>query len=432
MGDVNLIRTLEDYSKPSHEGYRNTFELPVGNNVLEQPKVLPQDVSSTSDRHLIELENQVQCLMEAHLALTQPTQVNKITTLCEIFSGPHETQYCMDDSEQAYVDYASSRAQEMGGRKFTLNQGPRNFNKTSNTWKEKQNFNWAHSQTITGPQNRSIFVHSFSYQMKLEKAILDFDSNQEKRLSHLRTQLGQQQDDMIGKINLLWKTVSEKLNDVSTPENIGNSISHKSIAAISHDKREELRKKGIKSPSKLFSPKYLSPASIKELNKNPSAPKHVYFVNSIVILSKDNDTKEGVSTTNIRRCDLSKMTRGNEEVKEQGNGEDEIETNVEVKEVIEEEESEFETDEEVEEILEEEEEDEDDENFNLFPTMKELSHHEWFAYECDFMILEDTTSIIDRCLGEMVFGRPFIDKTGLVYDKEEGTVIFDEKKIGNS
>ncbi|GJZ42619.1 hypothetical protein Tco_0589874, partial [Tanacetum coccineum] len=35
---------------------------------------LPQDVSSTSDRRLIELENQVQCLTEAHLAPTQPTQ----------------------------------------------------------------------------------------------------------------------------------------------------------------------------------------------------------------------------------------------------------------------------------------------------------------------------------------------------------------------
>ncbi|GKD47481.1 hypothetical protein Tco_1272126 [Tanacetum coccineum] len=33
MGDANPIRTLRDYSKPSHEGYRNTIELPVGNNV---------------------------------------------------------------------------------------------------------------------------------------------------------------------------------------------------------------------------------------------------------------------------------------------------------------------------------------------------------------------------------------------------------------
>nr|GEY37130.1 MAK10-like protein [Tanacetum cinerariifolium] len=34
MGDENPIRTLRDYSKPNHEGYRNTFELLVGNNVV--------------------------------------------------------------------------------------------------------------------------------------------------------------------------------------------------------------------------------------------------------------------------------------------------------------------------------------------------------------------------------------------------------------
>ncbi|GJV71193.1 hypothetical protein Tco_1491188 [Tanacetum coccineum] len=34
MGDENPIRTLRDYSKPSHEGYRNTIELPEGNNVV--------------------------------------------------------------------------------------------------------------------------------------------------------------------------------------------------------------------------------------------------------------------------------------------------------------------------------------------------------------------------------------------------------------
>ncbi|GJX26590.1 hypothetical protein Tco_0232886 [Tanacetum coccineum] len=34
MGDANPIRTLRDYSKPSHEGYRNTIKLPVGKNVV--------------------------------------------------------------------------------------------------------------------------------------------------------------------------------------------------------------------------------------------------------------------------------------------------------------------------------------------------------------------------------------------------------------
>ncbi|GKE56874.1 hypothetical protein Tco_1496059 [Tanacetum coccineum] len=127
-----------------------------------------------------------------------------------------------------------------------------------------------------------------------------------------------------------------------------------------------------------------------------SSPKRVHFVNSIVILSTDSDTKEeDDSSTNV--CDLnpSGMVKGKEEVKEKGKEEDE-ETNMEVEEVIEEEESEFETDEEVQqvvgrgfksrsrekqreqkEIFEEEEEDGDDENFNSFLSMKELSHHEW-------------------------------------------------------
>nr|GEV98356.1 MAK10-like protein [Tanacetum cinerariifolium] len=34
MGDENPIRTLGDYYKPSHESYRNTIELPIGNNMV--------------------------------------------------------------------------------------------------------------------------------------------------------------------------------------------------------------------------------------------------------------------------------------------------------------------------------------------------------------------------------------------------------------
>ncbi|GJT75847.1 hypothetical protein Tco_1042572 [Tanacetum coccineum] len=135
-------------------------------------------------------------------------------------------------------------------------------------------------------------------------------------------------------------------------ENARNSMAPKSIAAISHDEREELRKKGINGQSKLLSLKYLSPASIKELNKNPSASKRVHFVNLIVILSTDSDTEEeDVSSTNTCDLNLDGMVKGKEWVKEQDKEENEMETDMEVDEVIEEEESEFETDEEVEEIL---------------------------------------------------------------------------------
>ncbi|GKE95060.1 MAK10-like protein [Tanacetum coccineum] len=93
---------------------------------------LPQDVPSTSDCHLIELENQVQCLMEAHLAPTQPTHVNKITTSCEICSGPHDTQYCMEDPKQAFVEYASSRTDEAGGKWYIFKPEQNNFGDTYN------------------------------------------------------------------------------------------------------------------------------------------------------------------------------------------------------------------------------------------------------------------------------------------------------------
>ncbi|GJR67027.1 hypothetical protein Tco_0013092 [Tanacetum coccineum] len=345
MGDENPICTLGDYSKPSHEGYKNTIELPVGNNVVplrsdtirlvqngcsfhglrsEDPNqhlkdflklvdsfnldgenrertclqdlslydneiwndsrdfakpvkaiALPQDVPSTSVRRLIELENQVQRLMEAYLAPTQPTQVNKVTTSCEICIGPHDTRYCMEDPKHAFVEYASSHTDEAGG----------------------------------------------------------------------------------------------------------NSMAPKSIAAISQVEREELRKKGIKSPSKLFSPKYLSPASIKELNKNSSAPKHVYFVNSIVVLSKDSNTEEeDVSLTNAREHDLKSMVRRKEEAKEQCKEEDDMGTTEEVEELFEDEESKRETEEEVKEVFDDktkEEEDDDTKYYNSPAAVKELVYHEW-------------------------------------------------------
>nr|GEU64092.1 retrotransposon Orf1 [Tanacetum cinerariifolium] len=88
---------------------------PLTNWPVVKAIALPQDVPSTSDRRLIELKNQVQRLMKAHLTPTQPTQVKKVTTSCEICSGPHDTQYCMKDPKQAFVEYASSHTDEARG-----------------------------------------------------------------------------------------------------------------------------------------------------------------------------------------------------------------------------------------------------------------------------------------------------------------------------
>ncbi|GKA99617.1 hypothetical protein Tco_0827611 [Tanacetum coccineum] len=87
---------------------------PQGEPLINRPVAisLPQDVPSTFDRRLIKLENQAQCLMEAHLVPKSSVQVNKIGSSCEICSGPHDTQYCLEYPEQAFVDYASSCTDE--------------------------------------------------------------------------------------------------------------------------------------------------------------------------------------------------------------------------------------------------------------------------------------------------------------------------------
>ncbi|GKD42914.1 hypothetical protein Tco_1267559 [Tanacetum coccineum] len=102
-----LLEDLILYDNKSWNDPRN-FAKPV------MAISLPQDVPSTFDRRLIKLENQVQRLMEAHLAPTQLTQVKKITSSCEICSGPYDTQYCMENPKQAFVEYASSCTNEAG------------------------------------------------------------------------------------------------------------------------------------------------------------------------------------------------------------------------------------------------------------------------------------------------------------------------------
>ncbi|GKA12824.1 hypothetical protein Tco_0692370 [Tanacetum coccineum] len=246
MGDENPIRTLGDYSKPSQEGYRNTIKLPVGNNVdlalydnesWNDPRdfakpvkaiALPQYVPSKSDRRLIELENQVQHLMESHLALTQPTQVNKITTSCKICSGPHDTQYCMEDPEQAYVKYPSSRTYEAGGKWYTFKSEQKYFGDTYNpSWKSHPNLRWRQPQNsqnnFSNPPNlfqpnSSIPNRScnnrpqnFNNQPNLEGLVSNFMASQDARLSKFKANFKQQQSEMTNKINTVLKAITDRI-----------------------------------------------------------------------------------------------------------------------------------------------------------------------------------------------------------------------------
>ncbi|GJS37380.1 MAK10-like protein [Tanacetum coccineum] len=192
MGDENPIRTLGDYFKPSHEGYRNTIEPPVGKNVVplcsdaiwlvqngcsfhglrsEDPNQHLKDFLKLVDsldldgsiitwedlttRFLAQffppgrtakLRNDILMFQQHHEESLSEARVlfqglttkilsswrrplapmNKVTTSCEICSGPHDTQYCMEDPEQAFVEYASSLTDEVGDKPAANWDGDRN------------------------------------------------------------------------------------------------------------------------------------------------------------------------------------------------------------------------------------------------------------------------------------------------------------------
>nr|GEV48778.1 hypothetical protein [Tanacetum cinerariifolium] len=346
----NPIHTLGDYSKPSHEDYMNTIELPEGNNMDPSPHrrilLLVSLLNSFHREGMQNFEMKSCCsnnIMEnLYLKHRLVSRTYYKTSLIMASIVGFKSKFFMtmsilsqdellinrpvvknkqekDKSDQNRIKSRKKGSDPSPHRRilllvFLLNsfhrEGMQNFamksccsnNIMENLYLKHRLVSRTYYKTslimasIVGFKSKFFMTMSILSQDELlinrPVALDDFDSHQEKRLSHLRTQLEQKQDDMIGKINLLWKTISENLNDAPILEPTGNSMASENINSINHIEREELKRNGIKSPSKLFSPKYLSPASIVELNKNPSAPKRVHFVNLIVILSKENKAEE--------------------------------------------------------------------------------------------------------------------------------------------
>ncbi|GKC26157.1 hypothetical protein Tco_1033451 [Tanacetum coccineum] len=197
------------------------------------------DVPSTSDRRLIELKTQVQRLMEAHLDPTQRTQVNKITTSCEICSGPHDTRYCMEKPEQAFVEYASSRTDEAKGKWYTFKPEQNNLGDTYNpSWKSYLNLRWRQPQNslnnFSNPPNRfqpngSIPNRSFNNrpqnfnnQSNIKELVSEFMASQDARLSKFEANFKQQQSEMTNKINIVLKAITDRIAGTLPSDTVKN------------------------------------------------------------------------------------------------------------------------------------------------------------------------------------------------------------------
>ncbi|GJY79827.1 hypothetical protein Tco_0485628, partial [Tanacetum coccineum] len=215
---------LEDLALYDNESWNDLRDFAKSVKAI----TLPQDVPSTSDRRLIKLQNQVQRLIEAYIAPTQPTQVNKNTTSCEICSGPHDTQYCMEDSKQAFVEYASSRMDEARGKWYTFKPEQNNFGDMYNpSWKSYPNLRWRQPQNsrnnFSNPPNRfqpngSILnrsfnnrPQSFNNQSNLKGLVSNFMASQDARLSKFEADFKQQHSEMNNNFDTVLKAITNRI-----------------------------------------------------------------------------------------------------------------------------------------------------------------------------------------------------------------------------
>ncbi|GJZ68699.1 putative reverse transcriptase domain-containing protein [Tanacetum coccineum] len=109
----------------------------------------------------------------------------QITSSCEICNGPYDTQYCMENPEQAFVDYASSRTDKAGG---SFNNNPQNFNNQSN----------------------------------LEGLVSNFMASQDARLSKFEADFKQQQSEITNKINTVLKAITDRIAGALPSDTVKN------------------------------------------------------------------------------------------------------------------------------------------------------------------------------------------------------------------
>nr|GEX18906.1 hypothetical protein [Tanacetum cinerariifolium] len=133
MGDENHIRTLRDYSKPGHEGYKNTIKHPVGNNVVPLRSNTIRTVKHRNDILMFHQHHR-ESLSEAwtrfkDLLQKFPHHGNDLWLQVYFFYDhvnplkdkplTNRPVNCMEDPEQAFVEYAFSRFDEVGNTRLS-------------------------------------------------------------------------------------------------------------------------------------------------------------------------------------------------------------------------------------------------------------------------------------------------------------------------
>ncbi|GJZ66119.1 hypothetical protein Tco_0622815 [Tanacetum coccineum] len=120
MGDKNPIRTLGDYSKPSHEGYMNTIELPVGNDMISQ--VSRAEEPPTSFDELMNTLIAFSAFVMNRLNITDLTQELLVGTAFNLLKGTcmslTEIEYHFEECSKATTERLDSHNPE--GKQYSF------------------------------------------------------------------------------------------------------------------------------------------------------------------------------------------------------------------------------------------------------------------------------------------------------------------------
>ncbi|GKC07480.1 hypothetical protein Tco_0999090 [Tanacetum coccineum] len=199
MGDENPIHTLGDYSKSSHEVYRNTIELPVGNNMVPIRFDTIRLVQNGCSFHGLRPEDPNQHLKDFLKLLDLLDLDGENRERMRL--GPHDTKYCMENPEQAFVEYASSRTDEAGIKWYTFKPEQNNLGDTYNSsWKSHQNLS----------------------QSNIEGLVSSFMVSQDARLSKFEADFKQQQSEMTNKIDTMLKSITDRIAGTLPSDTVKN------------------------------------------------------------------------------------------------------------------------------------------------------------------------------------------------------------------
>ncbi|GKE60813.1 hypothetical protein Tco_1511180, partial [Tanacetum coccineum] len=174
------------------------------------------------------------------ISLPQDVPMNKITSSCEICSGPRDTQYCMENLEQAFVDYASSHTDEAGGKWYTFRPEKNNLGDTYNPsckshpnprLRQPQNSQNNFSNTPNHFQPNGLILNrsfnnnpqNINNQPNLEGLVSNFMASQDARLSKFEADFKQQQSEMTNKINTVLKAITDRITGALPSDMVKNS-----------------------------------------------------------------------------------------------------------------------------------------------------------------------------------------------------------------